>query len=104
MLTSTTCRICGKPLTGYRPHARFCSPADRPACQRRSAPNKAHPVRFLTCRACDRASESARYVSTVPDARFPGMYRLKRTDGTLTDMVNLTRARDALGASKEEAA
>jgi hypothetical protein len=26
------------------------------------------------------------------------MYRLKRTDGSLSDMVNLTRAKDALAA------
>jgi len=36
------------------------------------------------------------YVAVVPDERFPGMYRLKRTDGSLSDMVNLTRAKDAL--------
>jgi hypothetical protein len=32
----------------------------------------------------------------VPDDRWPGMYRLRLPDGTLSDMVNLTRARDAL--------
>jgi hypothetical protein len=34
-------------------------------------------------------------VSVVPDATYPGMYRVLRPDGTLTDMVNRTRARDA---------
>ena len=38
----------------------------------------------------------APYVAIVPDTAFPGMYRLKRTDGSFSDMVNLTRARDAL--------
>jgi len=38
----------------------------------------------------------APYVAIVPDTAFPGMYRLKRTAGSLSDMVNLTRARDAL--------
>jgi hypothetical protein len=32
----------------------------------------------------------------VADAKYPGMYRLVLPDGTLTDMVNLTRAKDAL--------
>src|SRR5262249_26244406 len=32
----------------------------------------------------------------VPDDRWPGMYRLRLPDGTLSDMVNLTRAKDAL--------
>jgi hypothetical protein len=32
----------------------------------------------------------------VPDATYAGMYRIRKPDGTLSDMVNLTRARDAL--------
>jgi len=31
----------------------------------------------------------------VPDAVYPGMYRVRRPDGSLSDMVNLTRAKDA---------
>jgi len=34
----------------------------------------------------------------VADARWPGMWRLQLADGTLTDLVNLTRARDALAS------
>jgi hypothetical protein len=33
--------------------------------------------------------------TVVPDEEWPAMYRIRRPDGTLTDMVNLTRARDA---------
>jgi hypothetical protein len=32
------------------------------------------------------------------------MYRIKRADGALTDLVNLTRAKDALRALDENAA
>jgi hypothetical protein len=32
----------------------------------------------------------------VPDAQWPGMYRLSLPQGSLSDMVNLTRAKDAL--------
>jgi hypothetical protein len=32
----------------------------------------------------------------VPDEHWPGMYRIKRPDGSLSDIVNLTRAKDAL--------
>jgi len=32
----------------------------------------------------------------VSDAKWPGMYRLVLGDGSLSDMINLTRARDAL--------
>jgi hypothetical protein len=34
----------------------------------------------------------------VRDARYPNMYRLRLPDGTLSDTVNLTRAKDALRA------
>jgi hypothetical protein len=34
----------------------------------------------------------------VPDERYPGMYRLRLPDGSLSDVVNLTRAKDALAA------
>jgi hypothetical protein len=44
------------------------------------------------------------YVAIVPDERFPGMYRLKRADGTVSDMVSLVRARDALAAMRERSA
>jgi hypothetical protein len=33
--------------------------------------------------------------AVVPDPVRPAMYRVRRPDGSLTDMVNLTRARDA---------
>jgi hypothetical protein len=31
----------------------------------------------------------------VPDERYPGMYRVRLPDGSLSDMVNLARAKDA---------
>jgi hypothetical protein len=33
--------------------------------------------------------------TVVPDPEWTAMYRVRRPDGSLTDMVNLTRARDA---------
>jgi hypothetical protein len=32
----------------------------------------------------------------VPDQKWPGMYRIKRRDGSVTDTVSLTRAKEAL--------
>ena len=43
-------------------------------------------------------------VSIVPDAVWSGMYRLRFPDGRLGDMVNLTRAKDALAAIRGAAA
>jgi hypothetical protein len=36
----------------------------------------------------------------VPDAVWPGMYRLVLADGSLSDKVNLTRAKDALNSTR----
>src|SRR5262249_45347894 len=90
------CHQCGKPLPATaRRHARFCSPAHRAAYHRLSTAAKMARVRFPVARTRDKSAAGA-YVAIVPDKRFPGMYRLKRTDGSFSDMVNLTRARDAL--------
>jgi hypothetical protein len=35
----------------------------------------------------------------VPDGKWPGMYRIKLPNGELSDMVNLTRAKDAVKAA-----
>jgi hypothetical protein len=39
----------------------------------------------------------------VPDPKWPGMYRIKRPDGSLSDMANLTRCRDGLRSFDEAA-
>ena len=36
-----------------------------------------------------------RVASVVRDGKYPSMWRVQRPDGSLTDMVNLTRAKDA---------
>jgi hypothetical protein len=91
------CHQCGKPLPATaRRHARFCSPAHRAAHYRSSIADRLPRVRFLTGAGRDNPAAMARYVAIVPDTAFPGMYRLKRTDGTFSDIVNLTRAQDAL--------
>jgi hypothetical protein len=35
-------------------------------------------------------------VVVVPDADWPGMWRVRMPDGRLTDVVNLARAKDAV--------
>src|SRR5262249_52810206 len=95
-MSDAICHQCGKPLPATaRRHARFCSPAHRAAYHRSSIAVGMARVRFPVARTRDKSAAGA-YVALVPDKRFPGMYRLKRTDGSFSDMVNLTRARDAL--------
>jgi hypothetical protein len=96
-INNTICHQCGKPLPATaRRHARFCSPAHRAAHHRSSIADRLPRVRFLTGAGRDNSAAMAPYVTIVPDTAFPGMYRLKRTDGSLSDMVNLRRAKDAL--------
>jgi hypothetical protein len=37
----------------------------------------------------------------VPDSTYPNMYRVRWPDGRLSDMVNLTRANDAVACFLE---
>jgi hypothetical protein len=97
-MSDAICHQCGKPLPATaRRHARFCSPAHRAAYHRSSTAAKMARVRFPVARADDKSAVGA-YVAIVPDKRFHRMYRLKRTDGSLSDIVNLSRAKDALAA------
>lgn len=41
--------------------------------------------------------------SVVPDAAYPGMWRVQWPDGRLSDMANLTRAKDAAACFMETA-
>ena len=43
----------------------------------------------------DRLQGGGLHVDLVPDSKWPGMWRVKRQDGTFSDMVNRARARDA---------
>jgi hypothetical protein len=96
-MSDAICHQCGKPLPATaRRHARFCSPAHRAAHHRSWIADRLPRVRFLTGAGGDNPAAMAPYVAIVPDAAFPGMYRLKRTDGSFSDMVNSTRARNAL--------
>ena len=42
-----------------------------------------------------RLGRGRKLVSIVQDEKYPQMWRVRRPDGTLTDMVNRTRAKDA---------
>jgi hypothetical protein len=102
--TKRVCEHCSEPLpSSARPHARFCAPAHRRAAYRAHNPDPRRVrARFLGAVDAKKLA-AAVYVAIVPDERFPGMYRLKRTDGSLSDMVNLTRCRDAIRGFDEAA-
>ena len=89
-----TCEHCGGQLPlATRRHARFCCPPHRAAYHRTRS------VRFLSGATFDKSASP--YLGIVSDAKWPRMYRLKHADGSLSDMVNLTRAREALASFAE---
>jgi hypothetical protein len=118
------CSACGSSFTPRRSTARFCSSRCRLINHRASAlktparpvgepadafvsvsgppsPSAALPKQIETLRAPG-SKQIPRGV--VRDERYPNMYRLVRPDGSLSDMVNLTRAKDALAAVCEGSA
>jgi len=40
-------------------------------------------------------------IGVVEDEKYPGMYRIKWLDGEVSDMVNKTRANEAIRLEKE---
>ena len=116
---SATCYACGVQFKPRRSTARFCSPRCRKASHR--ARDRGMPISVAATRpgvGLDAGLSVTRTIGMsegqkpqsvtlrrkppkldpriVPDAQWAGMYRIRRPDGTLTDMVNLTRAKEAL--------
>ena len=116
------CPTCGDGFTPRRLTVRYCGDACRKAAQRnrdRGLPDRAPATAPAvvtgvllsvtgTPHTCSRnatrsvtLTPQGRWASKldpriVPDAKWPGMYRLRVLDGRLSDMVHLTRAKDAL--------
>ena len=92
---SRLCSHCGSQFRPQRSTARFCSPRCRVAAQRarnRIGMSGGQKPQSVTLRRKPPKLDPR----IVPDPKWPGMYRVRRPDGSLTDMVNLTRAKDAL--------
>ena len=112
---SATCSACSLQFRPQRSTARFCSSRCRVAAQR--ARGRGTPIRVAATRpsvatdavlsvtATVEMSEGQKPQSVtlrrldpriIPDEHWPGMYRIKWRGGGLSDMVNYTRAADAL--------
>jgi len=123
---SATCLACGSRFKPQRSTARFCSPRCRKAKQRArdlGIPLSVAATRpgvgldaVLSVTTTIGMSEGQKPQSVtlrrkpprldpriVPDEHWPGMYRIKRPDGSLSNMANLTRCRDALRSFDEAA-
>ena len=100
------CAFCGTSFAPQRSTARFCSSRCRTAAHRSSHVCNAARARRATpgtLKPAPGISATSRLSVTrdlgpriVADEHWRGMYRLRLSNGSLTDMTNLTRARDAL--------
>lgn len=115
------CSTCRLPFARRRSTARLCSPRCRKAAQRArdrgtlvrvpaTRPSVGQDAVVSVTAAIGTSEEQktqrvtlrqSRKLPTfdpriVPDPKWPDMYRIKRRDGSLTDMVTLARAKDAL--------
>ena len=121
---SATCSACSLQFRPQRSTARFCSSRCRVAAQR--ARGRGTPIRVAATRPSV-ATDAVLSVTAplgmsggknpqsvtlrrkppkldpriIPDEHWPGMYRIRRPDGSLSEMVNVTRARDALRSMLE---
>jgi hypothetical protein len=110
---TATCEQCGNPFTPARSTARFCGPTCRKAFNRANGDPKMSekhpsgtptgaPGSILSVTSAQRPDPERKGIfghakdlpsGIVADA---GMFRIVCPDGSLSDMVNLTRAKDAL--------
>jgi hypothetical protein len=115
------CQACGREFYGKRSDARTCGDSCRQRLRRsRQRGNRtrseARIADLSVTRYSGKASVHRRARVTdqppradkrrlppgvVPDANWPGMYRIRLPDGSLRDMVNLTRAKEAIRVSRE---
>ena len=124
---NASCSACGLQFKPQRSTARFCSPRCRVAARR--ARDRGTPIGVAATRPSVTAGAVLSVTAPVgmsggqkpqsvtlrrrpprldprivPDEHWPGMFRIRRPDGSLSDMANLTRCRDALRSFDEAAA
>jgi len=122
---NVACSTCGLQFRSQRSTARFCSSRCRKATQRardRGAPIRVAVTRpgvavdaVLSVTATPGLSKDQKPKSVTlrrkspkldpriaPDAKWPAMFRLRLPDGSISDMVNLPRAKDALAVVCDE--
>jgi hypothetical protein len=118
----TACSHCGAEFKPRRRSARFCGSTCRVAahrktdCNANSAAEKATGAASTSQNDLQVSPARSEQINTptitkplsvtgwriIPDSKWPGMYRLRRPDGTLSDMVNVIRAKDALASLYRE--
>jgi hypothetical protein len=119
---NVACSTCGRKFRPQRSTARFCGPRCRVAAKRTrdrgtpittaaTRPSVAPGAVLSVTGPIGMSGRQKPQIVTlrrkplkldpriVPDPKWPGMYRIKHPDGSLSDMANLTRCRDGLRSS-----
>jgi hypothetical protein len=107
---NVACSTCGRKFRPQRSTARFCGPRCRVAAKRTRDRGTPVATAALGCPT----GKNRKIVTLrrnplkldpriVPDPKWPGTYRIKQPDGSLSDMANLTRCRDGLRSFDEAA-
>jgi hypothetical protein len=114
---NAACQRCGSSFVPKRRSARFCSPACRVAAHRARAPVTGAAPHGATARESKSATGTSGAsrafqrsptavgdssvtpsgnlaVEIVHDEHWPSMWRIRFADGSVSGMVNLTRAKD----------
>jgi hypothetical protein len=109
---SATCRKLASKARVARSRGPVPGPSMRQKAPEGSEPfsgvtNAPNPIGLASISGAQKSTRPAlqmtfgRY-TVVPDTEWLFMYRVRRPEGTLTDMVNLTRARDAAQCFAEQ--
>ena len=116
------CSTCGLPFLPRRSTRRFCSSRcrlinhrgsalrtpPRPAGERASAFLSVASTQLLLAPLPKKRETLSGLKQPPPgilrDERYPAMYRVILPDGSLSDMLNLTRAKDAFAVLRDQAA
>jgi hypothetical protein len=106
---TASCSNCGSEFEPQRRSAQFCGATCRKRASRGASTAPTNGTRaFVSVTGTPGSQESTKSIFVtlrrpkvvprriVTDAQWPGMYRLRLRDGSLSDMVNLIRAKDAL--------
>jgi hypothetical protein len=120
------CSTCGLQFRPQRSTARFCGPrcrvaakrtrdrgtpitraATRPSVAPDAAPSVTAPIRVSDSQTPQIVTLRRKSLKLdpriAPDAEWPAMFRIRLPDGSLSDLMNLSRAKDALAVVCDKA-
>jgi hypothetical protein len=93
---SSACRVASHRATDCNANSATHRPSEAPQASQNSSGRHWTSSEPKNAHTAEKPLSVTRGFAIVPDAKWPGMYRIRRPDGSLSDTMNLTRAKDAL--------